>query len=541
MLISDEFEMMNSFLSVAKDHGAADDVTRTLVRQVRNMALDTEDCIETVVSLDNNPHWCRRLLPSCMPAAAPVLALEDAVAGLELLKARVDSMGQRNIRYSHIGDYTTKPTVQQLEALPNSTASNILAATAMFDDAREEKSTSWVDLVALINKKHMIFEKDDDHIHIEEANNNDDDTEEEEANDDEDEEAKDDAVHMIKEKDGDGEEGKLIKILRSLDYLDNKSGWSSPKSTRSLVEDIDLEKLFDKNMVRSSSPRVQYQVEYYDSDGVNSVSSPVTEMKTWANKLSEFLLSAPESTKENKSPYVSRASAANGVDLQLQVISVLTTDNQDVVSIKKAYDHPETKQSFILRAWVKMMHPFHHSEFMSSLLVQFSNNYCAVQEENTVDVPDLMTLMTGDGIYISEFMKRISNHKYLVILEDVSSMCDWETVRVWLPDMNNGSCIIVHTQQLGTASLCVGHPQRISQLEKYSVNHSVRVIFKEVCSEHVFFIITKHIPFYCSRPMPSLTLSRRLCPYLIINVFDSGYNSFHPHIHTHIHRERHTH
>lgn len=47
MLISDEFEMMHSFLNVSKERGS-DEMVRTLVRQVRNMALDVEDCIVLV-------------------------------------------------------------------------------------------------------------------------------------------------------------------------------------------------------------------------------------------------------------------------------------------------------------------------------------------------------------------------------------------------------------------------------------------------------------------------------------------------------------
>ena len=44
------------------------------------------------------------MLLSCVPAAAPAAHLDAAVADVELLKARVEAMGQRNLRYSRIGD-----------------------------------------------------------------------------------------------------------------------------------------------------------------------------------------------------------------------------------------------------------------------------------------------------------------------------------------------------------------------------------------------------------------------------------------------------
>ncbi|TVU33892.1 hypothetical protein EJB05_15706, partial [Eragrostis curvula] len=62
LIISDEFEMMQSFLHDAKDCIAEQQVTKTLVRQVRNTALDVEDCIETIVHLDKKPHWWRRMI-----------------------------------------------------------------------------------------------------------------------------------------------------------------------------------------------------------------------------------------------------------------------------------------------------------------------------------------------------------------------------------------------------------------------------------------------------------------------------------------------
>jgi hypothetical protein len=60
ILISDEFEMMHSFLNDGAKDGVtdADDVTKTCVRQVRDMALDVEDCIDNVVHLDKESTRC---------------------------------------------------------------------------------------------------------------------------------------------------------------------------------------------------------------------------------------------------------------------------------------------------------------------------------------------------------------------------------------------------------------------------------------------------------------------------------------------------
>jgi hypothetical protein len=150
LVISDEFEMMHSFLNDAKDR-VTDNVTRTLVRQVRNTALDVEDCIETIVHLDNKPHWWRRMiLPWCMPAASPAKDLDAAVANIEQLKARVEAMGHRNLRYNRIGDSGHKPVEQtHQQAVANAMVPDIFIAAA---DAAK-KHNGQVDLVTLINKK----------------------------------------------------------------------------------------------------------------------------------------------------------------------------------------------------------------------------------------------------------------------------------------------------------------------------------------------------------------------------------------------------
>jgi hypothetical protein len=98
VIISDEFEMMHAFLSTTKER-VTDEMTRTLVRQVRNTALDMEESFDTVVNLDNSSRWCRLLL-ACVPMSVPARSLDAVLANLELLKARiVEAMGQRNTCY----------------------------------------------------------------------------------------------------------------------------------------------------------------------------------------------------------------------------------------------------------------------------------------------------------------------------------------------------------------------------------------------------------------------------------------------------------
>lgn len=121
VFITGEFEMMQSFLKVANKERAKNEVVRTWVRQIRDLAFDVEDCVELVISLDikSGWSWLWRVLPSCM---APERPLDKAVSEIQRLKARVEDVSHRNTRYNLIGDSgsdsMTTPQVTALSNLP---------------------------------------------------------------------------------------------------------------------------------------------------------------------------------------------------------------------------------------------------------------------------------------------------------------------------------------------------------------------------------------------------------------------------------------
>ncbi|KAM0836428.1 hypothetical protein ACQ4PT_062337 [Festuca glaucescens] len=141
-------------------------------------------------------------------------------------------------------------------------------------------------------------------------------------------------------------------------------------------------------------------------------------------------------------------------DRDLQVISVWSSAGGDpgMTSILgKAYGDPEICQKFKNRAWVKLMHPFNPDEFRKTLLAQF------YPDEQQVDDP----------------MKQVNQEMYLIILEQVSSVVEWDAISKCLPVSKNGSRIIVSTQQLWIALMCAGEPYRVSELRRSSDGHSL--------------------------------------------------------------------
>ncbi|VAI79967.1 unnamed protein product [Triticum turgidum subsp. durum] len=173
-------------------------------------------------------------------------------------------------------------------------------------------------------------------------------------------------------------------------------------------------------------------------------------------------------------------------DRDLQVISVWGTcgDLGTTSIIRKAYNDPEICRSFACRVWVKLMHPFNPHEFMWRFMAQvYAADACVDKEGADVGVHVLtkMEAMQEDvGVLRREFVQEVNTKTYLVVLENLTDMVDWDAVRTFLPDMKNGSWIIVSTQQFEVASLCIGHAYQPLELKQYSPEHSVCAFFKEV-------------------------------------------------------------
>ncbi|TVU00973.1 hypothetical protein EJB05_53585, partial [Eragrostis curvula] len=156
VFITGEFEMMQSFLDVADQERVRNKVVKTWVRQVRDLSYDVEDCIEFVIHLDSKRAWWLRLwnqVPSCnCTKEPPERPIDTAVAEIKQLKARVEDVSQRNMRYSLISDSGSKPSTQQHGPAPRYLVN--AEASDMFDEEREaaRKNRGLVDLTKLITR-----------------------------------------------------------------------------------------------------------------------------------------------------------------------------------------------------------------------------------------------------------------------------------------------------------------------------------------------------------------------------------------------------
>ncbi|KAM3245528.1 hypothetical protein ACQJBY_056701 [Aegilops geniculata] len=134
--VTDELEMMQSFLMVAHDErGEHNKVVRTWVKQVRDVAYDVEDSLQDFVVRVDKQSWWR--IPRML------LDRRHVAKQMKELRTKVEDVSQRNLRYGLIkGSSSTQPAA---------------ADAAMFgvDEARHaaKQHQSRLDLAQLINKE----------------------------------------------------------------------------------------------------------------------------------------------------------------------------------------------------------------------------------------------------------------------------------------------------------------------------------------------------------------------------------------------------
>ncbi|VAI93693.1 unnamed protein product [Triticum turgidum subsp. durum] len=126
------------------------------------------------------------------------------------------------------------------------------------------------------------------------------------------------------------------------------------------------------------------------------------------------------------------------------------------------------------------MHPFNPHEFARGFMAQvYAANACAKKLEGTDVGVHVLNKMEATQEDLSKlFLEEVNTKMYIVVLENLTELVDWDAVRTFLPDRVNGSWIIVSTQQFDIASLCVGYSYQQLELKQFSPDHSVFAFFK---------------------------------------------------------------
>uniref|UniRef100_A0ACD5V9J5 Uncharacterized protein n=1 Tax=Avena sativa TaxID=4498 RepID=A0ACD5V9J5_AVESA len=148
--------------------------------------------------------------------------------------------------------------------------------------------------------------------------------------------------------------------------------------------------------------------------------------------------------------------------------------------IRAAYDDKNVKVKFQCRAWVRLMHPFNPSDFFISLVRQFYIHSCeeiGKATQGTTTGMEVTKKMAAQDNLVDEFNRYVTQKSYLVIINDVSTIEEWDWIKTYFPS-KSGSRIIVSTQKFEVASLCTKQPHTVSEIDqKWSFDKDFYVFY----------------------------------------------------------------
>lgn len=175
-------------------------------------------------------------------------------------------------------------------------------------------------------------------------------------------------------------------------------------------------------------------------------------------------------------------------EAELRVVAMWGTagDPGKASAIKEAYDSSMAAAKFRLRAWVGLARPFDPTEFLRGLVRQFffshDNHESSSPGSTTAGWADaLMKMdMLDGGALARMFDTQVGGNSYLVVIDGLSTMVEWQCIKMYFPDKKNGSRIVVSTQHVEIASLCTEKPYQVSKLKRLSYHQTLYLFHSKI-------------------------------------------------------------
>jgi hypothetical protein len=191
-------------------------------------------------------------------------------------------------------------------------------------------------------------------------------------------------------------------------------------------------------------------------------------------------------------------------DDDLRVIAVWGTssDLRRTSIIERVFADVKKHRVFDCHAWITLTHPFNSTEFLRSIIRQFYVNFLqeSDKKEKIFGGPqDLRRMGMKKGNDLADEFKRYANEKsFLIVLDDLSTIEEWDCIKACFPNNKKGSRIIVSTELVEVASLCVG-PENITLGHKQlSVDLTLYAFYDKVTFEDL--IESHHVDFCTQQP-----------------------------------------
>ena len=83
---------------------------------------------------------------------------------------------------------------------------------------------------------------------------------------------------------------------------------------------------------------------------------------------------------------------------------------------------------------------------------------------------------------VDAFSEHVKKKSYLIVLNDLSTIEEWDAIKEYFPNNRQGSRIVISTEHGEVASLCTGQESVVSELKQSSVHQSIFASYNKVIS-----------------------------------------------------------
>lgn len=250
--------------------------------------------------------------------------------------------------------------------------------------------------------------------------------------------------------------------------LERPSWWRFPRT------------LLERRRVAKKMKELRAQVEDVSQRNVRyhlikGSSSNATARAGQANLIAAAIFGVEDARRAAKleKQRVDLVQLINKDDKDLRVIAVWGTsgDIGQTTIIRAAYENPDVQRKFPGRAWVRVMHPFSPKDFVQSLVNQFNA---------AEGVEDLLETEKTARELTQEFNGFVNEKRCLIVLNDISTIEEWDRIKKCFRNNKNGSRIVVSTSQVEVASLCAGQESEASELKQLSADQTLYAFYDKV-------------------------------------------------------------
>ncbi|XVF52074.1 hypothetical protein PTKIN_Ptkin04bG0235600 [Pterospermum kingtungense] len=140
--------------------------------------------------------------------------------------------------------------------------------------------------------------------------------------------------------------------------------------------------------------------------------------------------------------------------------------------VKQVYDNPNVKKHFVVHVWITISHPFKIEELLRNMVRQL---FDAVRKPVPKGVDEMDT--TFLKMVIKGFLQQ---RRYLIVLDDIWHLNEWEVVNHALPNNSRGSRVLLTTRNSEVASTsCLESEDKVFHVEPLSPDESWKLFCKK--------------------------------------------------------------